>query len=623
MSDSAKNFQQCIESYEIAVYRGEQQLSINDLLDVLDGVSKACAKGGLAESKTPPSVRERWYTRLASAITSHMLRPEATFNIGALREVCRRKQTIVYVFNASGYRSTSHLLTLMSTKEAEGKQTVKPEKVAVLLGLLGIDDLTQPLIDLALKQTPEVLFILAMGWLNQRAVLTKQGERNRTALLACGPSFEQYDLVPKDIPQTMNAWMYSSYASSPTKHAIKDAFNGQFNRLLESSGVKVRCSRYLKKQRPRLVVIHERFHHQHAMYRCYAPVIRQLSNHFETVAVADAEMIDDVSGALFDEVIRFDKPRPPVSDIAMRIESLKPDMLYFPSIGMSHWVVLLATLRFAPVQIMTHGHPATSRLPTIDYAYTFHMEGNTAEVITERHVMGPAEVNFAVHSDAPETLPALVAPSDREVRVAVHAKVMKLSHRLIDICNEVTRRADVPVKYTFFPGERGIYFDGLEPAIKARVPNAKVAPYMTYKPFLTELSRCDLAFAAFPFGNTNSTVDTCLMGLPTVAHFGPENPAQSDAAVLRTAGFPNWLISHSDVEYLDVALKLVNDEQLRARITENLPREQIRKNLFDAAKDADVERVGEVFYKIYQNHEYLSGFKERTLGYKQILELPV
>ena len=48
---------------------------------------------------------------------------------------------------------------------------------------------------------------------------------------------------------------------------------------------------------------------------------------------------------------------------------------------------------------------------------------------------------------------------------------MKLSYRLIEICKALTQVAfDVLV----FPGERGLFYDGLQAAIAKEIPNSKV-----------------------------------------------------------------------------------------------------------------------------------------------------
>src|SRR6266853_367890 len=52
---------------------------------------------------------------------------------------------------------------------------------------------------------------------------------------------------------------------------------------------------------------------------------------------------------------------------AQAIVDRRPDVLVYPEIGMFPMTVKLASLRLAPVQVTTWGHPETSGLPTIDY----------------------------------------------------------------------------------------------------------------------------------------------------------------------------------------------------------------------------------------------------------------
>lgn len=51
-----------------------------------------------------------------------------------------------------------------------------------------------------------------------------------------------------------------------------------------------------------------------------------------------------------------------------RIAATRPDMVYYPSIGMDPNIIALVNLRLAPIQIISLGHPATSNTDTIDSA---------------------------------------------------------------------------------------------------------------------------------------------------------------------------------------------------------------------------------------------------------------
>ena len=284
---------------------------------------------------------------------------------------------------------------------------------------------------------------------------------------------------------------------------------------------------------------------------------------------------------------------------------------------------MLAQLRLAPIQIMSHGHPATSMSSVIDYAHIAPLEGDPTNLHSEKLIIGPTYAGFSAHSDLPKTLPPLVPPSDREVRVAVNSKVMKLSSRLIEICKRLTLATETPVRFSFFPGERGLFFDGLERALKAELPQAEIMPYINYDQFLAEMCRCDLALAAFPFGNTNSTVDTCLLGLPTIAHFGPESPAQSDKLVLEAAGFPTSLVCKTDEEYFSTALELINDKEKRANITEGLTREAVRSRLFEiTGQNAPDPTFGETLWNLFRKHESLQSTDKRLFYAYELADFP-
>lgn len=589
------------------------------VITVIDGLFGACMPLGLTDLGVEEQIRQHWYTRVAAGLTTFVACPAIRVNAAKLAALSRRKQQIAYIYNASGYRNTVHLLTQIGSMKESGV-SVPLDRLAVYFAFVSLDDVPPKLLDLALQQTPDVVLLLMLGWLNQRAVLTEQGERNRSRLLESGETLLTAGVSDDVIQLLVNAWMYSTYADAPHKHQIKKHINQLLGGLLSNVPVATLPTERGVKDKPRLLVIHERFIKQHAMYRCYAPHLRRLKDNFELVALAESEHIDEASDDIFGQIYRINDKIKSIPKLIATIETISPDMIYYPSLGMSHWTVMLAQLRLAPIQIMTHGHPATSMSEVIDYAYVCDLEGDVAELHSEKVLLGSRFASFTPHSDLPSKTPALLPPSEREVRVAVNSKVMKLSYRLLTICRRLKEAADVPVRFSFFPGERGLFFDGLVPAIKAQVPDAEVMRYIDYQTFLSEMCRCDLALAAFPFGNTNSTVDTCLLGLPTVAHFGPESPAQTDKIVLATAGYPDWLVCDSDEQYFETALSLINDPQLRLSVTQHTEPQDVRERLFDRASSAFGEDpLADVFLHVYQNHEALAASSQRVFRYDDLL----
>jgi hypothetical protein len=616
--ESTRSFVAAVTTYEKAILLAETSLWFDATITAIDSVMQASVPLGMGERGVADAAREHWYTRLAAALTTFISHPATGISLEQLNKLSTRKQSIAYIFNASGHRSMKHLVSIIGA-EHEGQIKLDLKKAPMLLAVTGLDDIPPELIDIALAEPPELLLILMLGWLNQRAVLTRQGLDNRSKLLHSGRLIEDVEIGDQDIGNIVNAWMYCTYADCAHKHQIKRSFNklllARMGELPSSLSIAE-----VNRPKPKVVVVHERFIAAHAMFRCYAPLIRGLRNHFEVVAISEEETIDAESDDLFDHKILLPKGPKTIRSITDIVCKESPDIIYYPSLGMSHWTVLLAQLRLAPLQIMTHGHPATSMSPVIDYVYLNEIDGDLATQHSEKVLVGPSNLSFQPHSELPSHLPGLLPPSAREVRVAVNSKVMKLSPRLMDICERLCAESERPVRFSFFPGERNMLFDGLSAAIKTRLPSADVIPYVDYSQFLDEMAKCDLALAAFPFGNTNSTVDTSLLGLPTVVHCGDDSSGQTDSLVMRTAGLPEWLICRTDEEYFSTALSLINDPEKRLSAMEGLSREAIRDRLFGAAEKREDEVFAEMLWHAYLRHDQIQASEQRVFHYKEWLD---
>ena len=589
-------------------------------VNVLDTIVREFEKVGLLAGNVAPALVEHWYTRLASAITSWATDPKTVLNLDQLAAICRRKQVFVYIFSASGFRNMGHLTWLLADKQAGPEVNIAGPKVVLLLALLGLDDLTEQLVELALGQPPAVRLHLMLGWLNQRTVLTSGGEANRSQLLAASDRLRDTKISDADIGSVVNAYMYCSYASAPFKHDIKAAYNELLKTRLDEVGIAAPARPPQSRDRPRLLIIHERFRTGHAMHRCYAPMIAELRENFELVALVEDQQIDAAAEQYFDSTVKISTTAEKnVQKLAAQIDKLDPDIIFYPSLGMCNWTVPLSNLRLAPIQIMAQGHPATSKSRFIDYAFIIPMEGDAEELHSERILLGSSPVKFELHEDFPEELPEIVLPSNREIRIAVNAKVMKLSHRLMEICKRLEAESTIPVRFRFFPGEFGWFQDGVSAAIKSQLPTASVAPYQTYSDFLLDIAGCDFGLAAFPFGNTNSSVDNCLLGVPTVVHFGVEAPAQTDAMVLRTAGYPEWLICHNDEQYFKAAMRLINNPEERAEISRNARKTDLRAALSDNEGGALSKDLNELIWYAYQNHEVIVSTDVRVVRHADIV----
>ena len=132
---------------------------------------------GLTDLGVDAHICQHWYTRVAAGMTRVASSADINLSAEQLLELSKRKQQIVYIFSASGYRNTRHLLTQLGKTNA-GEVTVSLDRLALYFAFVSLDDVQPRLLELALSQTPDVVLLLMLGWLNERAVLTEQGEQN-------------------------------------------------------------------------------------------------------------------------------------------------------------------------------------------------------------------------------------------------------------------------------------------------------------------------------------------------------------------------------------------------------------------------------------------------------------
>jgi hypothetical protein len=348
------------------------------------------------------------------------------------------------------------------------------------------------------------------------------------------------------------------------------------------------------------------------MYRSYAACLRQLKTRFRTVCLATRGYITDDAHELFDEVVIMD-PGIHMKEIGAHLVRLAPDIIYYPSLGMSEWTQMIANLRFAPIQLMTLGHPAPAMMDTMDYTLVQAGHGEAAHEFGKKVIERKAWGQFAPYSaDIDFDLPKQPF-DDGRVHVAVNSSLMKLSPRFLALCERIEREATRPVHFHFFASAGAVMFDRIRQVFERRFRHFTLEPSRTYQAFLKVLNNCDLALAAFPFGNTNSTVDTCLLGVPTVAFYANEVLSLGDRDVMRMAGLPEWLVSESDEAYFEVAMKLIHDDAARQAIVDQLKATDVKAALFQAPRPEDETEFVEAFEWIYRNHEALQASSQHLL----------
>lgn len=277
-------------------------------------------------------------------------------------------------------------------------------------------------------------------------------------------------------------------------------------------------------------------------------------------------------------------------ECAASILDRQPDILIYPEIGMDPMTTRLASLRMAPVQAASWGHPETSGLPTIDYYLSAEdMEPAQAqENYRERLVLLP-HLGCCYHPFTVEPAtqdlallgvdtsgPLLLCPGAPFKYAPEHDGV------LVAIARELGR-----CQFIFFIDDAAA---GLSARLQRRLAGSfaraglEFSDYVVFiafqrRPLFYDLMRRASVFLdTIGFSGFNTAIQAVECGLPVVTREGRFLRGRLASGILRRLQLTE-LIAATEQEYVALAVRLARDDayrgELRARI------EASRHVLFD------------------------------------------
>lgn len=590
-----------LDEFENIVSQRDYESAAKGLFQVLSDLEA----GTMSIKPEEDKVLLKGYTRVACAMSSLLSNPEFTLSEGGLLLLLSLHRCFQAVFAASVFENPDELVTKITRpvgSDLNQRQLVGEQQVIKLLSVYSLDSAIELDFKALLQEYPRIVLPAFLSMISTQSTLTLKAQQNREELLGFGPAIEEIPLPDAILALTTNAWMLCSYALADGKHDIKRHLNAMLRKMLAKhriSAPPIPVARPLK-PRPRMVLPVEVFTSLHAMYRVYGPAIRQLRANFELVAICKKSALDEDAAQLFDSVVHVDSLE--LREIVGKVVKLKPDVIYFPSIGMNDFTLVLANLRLAPIQFYTVGHPATTHSDCIDYVVNETKWAGDPSTHSETAILTPNKsFPFELKADT-----ASIVPDIREkpevIRIAVAARVYKLNASLLLFLQRVLKRVKRRTEVHFFPNETGLYNFSMNRKILEILPEAIIHPRTDYSTYLTWLNECDLQLGTYPFGGTNSNIDTFKQGLPLVTREGKECHSRTDAAMMRAVGLPEWLIAHSEEEWEDALVRLIDNDEERVSLSRQLVATDIDDIFNDDPKSPGTSFVDSVQW-IYENHE--------------------
>ena len=514
--------------------------------------------------------------------------------------------TLFYIF---GMGNTEDYVRLLI---GDGKKKLSITDQKKVLLLLSLD--TELDISSVLRMTEGSYKTAAVvAYSGHRKIFRKNVYDNKVKLYDWRQEFNkagrEYDDVFKS---TVTTYFLSSYLNIPNKHSIKENINALCKQYLAS------LSRNFKKiqsmdrdqiklkidpARPTILVIAELFAKNHAMYRGWGKLIKSLKSEFNIVFIMPADRWDEALRDDFENCQVFDS----LGDVAYIVHAVKPDIVFMPSVGMRFYNVILSNLRMAPIQLMGLGHPATSMSDEIDYVISpgglydpaaFPKDIYIADGYPEKHM--PLVSRDKFFEPIPEN-PRPVGISGKPViRVGVVGSDIKVSYPFFRLLKDIVETSPFEVHVSFMMGVGGIDSLYIEKYLKENFANSIYHGWQDYESYLKNIKAADIILNPFPFGHTNTIIDTLMCGKPCVGLDGVEPSSKTEGDVLNAVGLREMFVAKDEAEYKEKFIAL--SQRVLDGDTKFYDRQEVYDRIFAELGDYD---YGKVMKWVYDNNDKL------------------
>ncbi len=489
--------------------------------------------------------------------------------------------------------------------------STQQKKLLLLLSLdteLDLDEILNSM-DIAYRKSALI------SYFSHRKIFKERIYHNKVQLLTLRNNLDKAHENLQDLLNITNAYFLCSYMNSPDKHKLKEnlnkairnhvASNARGQKRLKSQPRELE-SLHLDEEKPTILVMAELFSKGHAMNRCYGDRVLALQSEFNVVLAMpsdakDMRLKDDYTNYLvFSNLGEFYKV----------LHDVKPDIIYLPSVGMRLYSIIASNIREAPIQIASLGHPATTMSDKIDYVL------GPSDLYDERAF--PSDI-YIGDGPARPFLPLfkkedffkeiqLESPIPNTIKVAVVGTDVKVSYPFFRLLKEIVEQAPFDIHVSFMMGVGGIDSLYLEKFLKETFKSCSYTGWQDYGDYINSIKSVDIVMNPFPFGHTNTVIDTLMCGKPCIGLEGIEPASKTEAHVLRAAGLEDLFVAKDEDDYKNkffaIAERIINGDR------NFFDREKVYEDIFQPHADQD---YGQLMKWVYDNHSKLKASGKRYI----------
>jgi protein O-GlcNAc transferase len=278
---------------------------------------------------------------------------------------------------------------------------------------------------------------------------------------------------------------------------------------------------------------------------------------------------------------RFESGSRGVEDWARSIAGDGLDILIYPEIGMDVITVKLASMRLAPLQIASWGHPETTGLPTIDYFLSSELFENSGsqDCYSEKLIALPnlgchyLPENVAVEEISRETFgipngsALFICPGTPFKYSPSHDRVF------VDIALRMPQARFIFFKFGPVPSLSDRLFARIAGVFESAGLDASdhivLVPWQSKAGFFGLMKNADVFLDTIGFSGFNTAMQAIECGLPVVTREGKFMRGRFASAILKRLNLDE-LVACSDERYVDTAVRLAQDASFSLRVREQI-----------------------------------------------------
>jgi predicted O-linked N-acetylglucosamine transferase (SPINDLY family) len=280
---------------------------------------------------------------------------------------------------------------------------------------------------------------------------------------------------------------------------------------------------------------------------------------YHTSAIADAETL-----RARNQVDRFVQGPKPTRGWLDEIAQDRPDVLFYPEVGMDPATCALAALRLAPLQVAGWGHPVTTGLPSMDLFLSGELlEAAAADRHYREQLVRLPGTGVCTESTA-TTAQGWGGPARRDgvVRFALCQQPIKFDPADDVLLARIARAAGASEFWLASPSKLGWATarlrDRLAAAFRAQGldPDAhlRVMPWLTRAHFLGFLDEMDICLDCPAFSGYTTAWQAAHRGLPMVTLEGEFMRQRLAAGLLRQIGVTDGIVQSRE-QYVELAVR--------------------------------------------------------------------